>query len=128
VTLEEAREHAERWVDAWNRHDVDAVLAMYADEVVLRSPLASTWDPSNAEGAIRGKTLLHGYFEAALQRFPELQLELLDVYVASDDRLVVEYLNRPNTERELYVLERTHLADGVALDVEAAYGLERRMG
>jgi hypothetical protein len=37
-----ARAHAESWVSAWNAHDLDAIVALYADEVEFRSPFVVT--------------------------------------------------------------------------------------
>ena len=124
MNLEEARSHAEEWIAAWNAHDIERILAAYADDAVLHSPRAARWDPSIQDGAIRGKPRLRSYFETALKAYPKLTMELLDAYVAGD-AMVVEYLNRPNDETELYVLERSRLLDGRAVDIESAYGLER---
>ena len=33
MTNEEAQRWAEQWIDEWNRHDVEAVLEHFADEV-----------------------------------------------------------------------------------------------
>ena len=54
---------ARDWVAAWNRFDVDAVLAHFADDVVFVSPLAATVT-GNAE--VRGKSELRAYWTKAL--------------------------------------------------------------
>jgi hypothetical protein len=36
MTHDEAHRWAEEWVSAWNRHDVDAVIAPFADGKVVR--------------------------------------------------------------------------------------------
>src|SRR4051812_9674628 len=125
MKLEEAEVHAERWIRAWNTHDLEAVLATYDDEIVLRSSRASTWDPTNKDGAIRGKAALRAYFATALERFPELEMSILGIYVGQGERMVLEYLNRPVPGTEIYVLERTRFANRLAVEVDAAYGTER---
>ena len=125
MKLEDAEVHAERWIRAWNTRDLEAILATYDENVVLRSSRASTWDPANKDGFIRGKAALRAYFETALARFPQLEFALLGIYVGQGDRMVLEYLNRPVPTSEIYVLERTRLANQLAVDVEAAYGTER---
>jgi ketosteroid isomerase-like protein len=40
LTRSEALEFAARWVAAWNRRDVDAVLAHYVDDATFISPKA----------------------------------------------------------------------------------------
>ncbi len=123
MRLEDAEVHAERWIRAWNNHALDDVLALYAEDVVLHS--SRVWDPNNADGTVQGKHALRAYFATALERYPQLELSLMGIYVAHGDRMVLEYLNRPDPATEIYVLERTRLVNRLAVDVEAAYGVER---
>lgn len=78
----EARAFAHAWVAAWNAHDVERVLAHYAEDVEFRSPFIATFagDPS---GRLRGKAALRAYWMAALQKLPDLRFELLDVLVGA---------------------------------------------
>lgn len=46
------------WVAAWNRADVEAVLAHYADDVVFVSPLAATL---TGDPEVLGKAELRAY-------------------------------------------------------------------
>jgi ketosteroid isomerase-like protein len=32
------KEHIEKWVNAWNNHDLKAVLSMYSDDIEFSSP------------------------------------------------------------------------------------------
>jgi ketosteroid isomerase-like protein len=41
VSTPDPRVFAEDWLAAWNRHDVDAVLAHFHDDVVFTSPVAA---------------------------------------------------------------------------------------
>jgi hypothetical protein len=69
---------ARDWVAAWNRSDVDAVLAYYADDAVFVSPLAATVT-GNPE--VHGKIALRAYWTSALRsRSSPLQF-LLDSFV-----------------------------------------------
>lgn len=79
------------WIAAWNTHDLDRVLALYAEDSEMTSdkiPLLG-FDPS---GTLRGKARIREYWSLALQRLPDLHFELIDVYV-SPDSLVVFYRN-----------------------------------
>jgi predicted ester cyclase len=73
-----ARELASHWVEAWNSHDLDRIMAHYEDSVVLVSPVAARilGDPS---GTVSGKPALRSYFERALERYPNLKFELIDL-------------------------------------------------
>ena len=76
----EAMAFAERWVQAWNDHDVEAVLAHFADDAVFTSPLATRIFPDSG-GVVRGKDALRQYWTAGVQGNPALRFELLGVYV-----------------------------------------------
>lgn len=63
----EAREIVDRWLDAWNRHDLDAVMEMCADEIEFVSPfLAKMYDTPS--GVLRGKDALRGWFAQSLEQ------------------------------------------------------------
>ena len=72
------RDFAQEWVSRWNAHDLEGILAHYADGVVLTSPVAARLlnDPS---GMVRGKAALRNYFSKGLEAFPNLKFELVDV-------------------------------------------------
>lgn len=56
-----------RWLDAWNRHDLDAVMDMCADDIEFVSPfLAQMYDTPS--GMLRGKGALRGWFAKALEQ------------------------------------------------------------
>ncbi len=70
-----AREFADRWIAAWNAHDLDAILAHYADDVVFVSPLATNFT-ADGSGVIHGKQALRAFFVRALGAYPDLRYEL----------------------------------------------------
>jgi len=74
------REFAERWIEAWNRHDLDAVLAHFSKDLEFCSPLipAFAGDPS---GRLIGKEAVRRYWNTGLSRLPDLHFELVDVLV-----------------------------------------------
>lgn len=78
-----ARHFAQAWVDAWNAHDLDQVLAHYEDGFVFQSPMitAITGEPS---GCLQGKTAVRAYWEAALARLPDLHFKLQDVLLGAN--------------------------------------------
>jgi hypothetical protein len=75
---EEAHQFANRWIESWNAHDLDAILSHYAPEVVLTSPAAVRL-LNTPEGTIEGIADLRTYFQRGLQAYPHLTFELLDV-------------------------------------------------
>lgn len=103
MDAEDARTWAEQWVDDWNRHDVEAVLAHFADDVEFSSPLV-VQVMGHADGIVRGREELRTYWTTALAARPDLRFELVDVHVGAGC-LAVLYRNqagRVATELEVF--------------------------
>ncbi len=73
-----ARRFAEQWIDAWNRHDLDAVLAHYAEDFEFASPLIVAIAQEDT-GALKGKAAVRAYWEKGLRQLPDLNFQLIDV-------------------------------------------------
>ena len=79
------------WIAAWNSHDLERVLALYAED----SEMTSDKIPAlgfDVSGTLRGKDRLRAYWSKALQLLPNLHFDLIDTYV-SPDSIVVFYQN-----------------------------------
>jgi hypothetical protein len=83
---------AQNWVNAWNAHDVEAVLAHFADDATFSSPAAARVVPGS-DGIVRGKAALRAYWDTALTRIPDLAFEVLGVYVGAGT-IVINYRNQ----------------------------------
>jgi hypothetical protein len=92
VSTPEPRAFTEDWLAAWNRHDVDAVLAHFRDDVVFTSPVAARVVPES-KGVVRGKAALREYWTAALKTMPDLHFEIVGVY-QGESVLVINYRNQ----------------------------------
>ena len=70
-------------IEAWNSHDLDAILSHYADDFVMSSPRIATiaGEPS---GVLRGKGPIGAYWKRALELSPDLRFELIGTFVGSD--------------------------------------------
>jgi ketosteroid isomerase-like protein len=97
VNREEAVAFAERWVKEWNDHDVEAVLAHFADDAVFTSPLAERIFPGSG-GVVRGKDELRRYWAEGIRLGPGLRFELLGVY-AGVDTIVIRFRNERGDDR-----------------------------
>ena len=78
MTAEEALAFAQKHIDTWNTHDLDAIMALYSQSVELVSPLAATLAGSPT---VRGQADLRDYFERGLGKYPELHFELVDTFL-----------------------------------------------
>jgi hypothetical protein len=78
-----ADQFAKEWIEAWNSHDLDRVLAHYADGFEMSSPfiLQFAGEPS---GKLKGKKAVGAYWARALQLIPDLRFKLVSTLVGAD--------------------------------------------
>lgn len=110
------RSHADAWLAAWNAHDLDAIMACYADDVdFAASTVVQRW--ARDDGRLRGQAELRRHFGLGLELAPELAFteeSLLD----SPGGYALLY-RRENGNRVLDVVELD--PDGKAARVRAFY-------
>ena len=84
-----AKRFARDWIAAWNSRDLERVLAHYAEDFEMVSPLivAVTGDGG---GRLRGKAAVGAYWAKALERLPVLYMELREVFTGIDS-VVIRY-------------------------------------
>jgi hypothetical protein len=89
VTPAEADAFAEEWIAAWNSHEMERILAHYAEDVEVTSPfvVAVAGIPS---GTLQGKAAAREYWSRALEQYPDLQFSLSAVFPGLHS-LVLEY-------------------------------------
>ena len=75
---QQPHEFAQKWIEAWNRRDLDAVLAHFSDDFEFSSPFISqvAGEPT---GRLIGKEAVRTYWQKALSRLPDLHFELVHV-------------------------------------------------
>lgn len=78
------------WLRAFNARELDALIALYADDCTHTSPKLRVQRPESG-GAIRGKAALRAWWADAFARLPGLRYEELTV-TADDARVILEYV------------------------------------
>ena len=80
LTEQEGIKLAQKWIEDWNNHDLDAIMSHYAEDVELVSPLAVKL-LGNPDGKVKGKTALKAYFTKGLEANPELRFEPIQTLI-----------------------------------------------
>jgi hypothetical protein len=88
----QAQDFVQGWLEAWNAHDLDAVLAHFADDTTFTSPVAARIIEGSG-GVIHGKAALREYWREGLRRIPDLRFELVGTYVGVNT-IVINYRNQ----------------------------------
>jgi steroid delta-isomerase len=90
-THEEATTYAENWAAAWNRRDIEQVLASFSDDIVFVSPTALAVVGTST---IRGKAALRAYWAKAMGHISTLHFTLKRVvWDAATRELAIIYLS-----------------------------------
>lgn len=99
-----AQRFAKDWLQAWNDHDLDAILAAYSEDVEFHSPRIRivTGKPVNS---VVGKTALREYWSKALEQARDLFFEVDQVFAGSDTITIVYTNHRSQTVAETVVFD-----------------------
>jgi ketosteroid isomerase-like protein len=97
-----------RWLEAFNRHDVDALVALYADGATHTSPKIRSLLPETG-GKLVGKPALAAWWRDSNARLPNLFYEKVNV-TADADRVIVEYVRHCPGQEPMPVAEAFDVA------------------
>jgi ketosteroid isomerase-like protein len=105
-------EFAARYYAAWNGRDLEAILALYAEEVEFSSPYIAALGFA-ADGVIHSKSVLRAYFAKALERAPELKFAPESLCVGARGHTLIYRNHRGERAAEV------HEMNGVGLVIRA---------
>lgn len=111
---------AERWIAAFNAHDLEALLALYHQEAEHFSPKLKARRPES-QGWVRGKDLLRAWWRDAFERLPGLRYEVTD-RIADEGSVFLEYLRHVPGEEVLRVGEVLVVRDGLIVASRVYHG------
>jgi hypothetical protein len=121
VTRAEAERFAADWAAAWNRRDVEAVLASFADDASFTSPTAQA---VVGQATVRGKSALRDYWTAALARITSLRFMIDRVIWDPESReLAILYVAEINGARKRVTENFVFGAGGSIASAEVLHGV-----
>jgi hypothetical protein len=87
-----AQAFAEDWIESWNSHDLERILAHYTGDFEMSSPLIAErmGEPS---GTLQGKARVRPYWQRGLEANPDLRFEL-DFVAVGVSSLSIVYRNQ----------------------------------
>ena len=103
-----AEHFAADWIKVWNAHDLDAILAHYADDIVFHSPRIAVVMGEQID-FVAGKIALARYWGKALSIAKDLHFTFDRLYLGSDS-LTIAYRNqRGQNAAETFVFDSAGL-------------------
>jgi ketosteroid isomerase-like protein len=109
-------EFAHRYYAAWNARDLDAILALYAEDIEFSSPYIAALGFSH-DGVINGKAMLRAYFERALERAPQLTFTPEALLVGARGHTLIYRNHRGERAAETHELDSA----GLVVRADATY-------
>jgi hypothetical protein len=108
---------AQQWLEAFNAHRADLVVAHFAADVTAASPLIDRLRPGSG-GRLTGRDAVRDYYEEGLRLNTDLHFILVEV-LCGVDQLTIVYRN----QRGSLVAETLTVGnDDVVTAVSVAYG------
>jgi ketosteroid isomerase-like protein len=111
---------AYKWIDAFNRKNLDALLDLYSDKAMHYSPKLKVAKPET-NGFIRGREMLRAWWKDAFDRLPTLQYDLTKL-TADDKSVFMEYTRRVSGEADLKVGEVLEIEKGLIVASRVYHG------
>jgi hypothetical protein len=117
---EKNMEIARKWFDAFNVHDLTALLSLYDDNAAHYSPKLKIRQPET-NGYVKGKAALHNWWQDAFERLPQLHYKTTSL-TANDERVFMEYIRQVPGEEDMLVAEVLEIKDGLIIASRVYHG------
>lgn len=118
LTPGHAQLFANSWFAAWNRHDLDGMMAHYAPDITHSSPFIARYNDDPTCAPLQGRAAVRDYFARALERNPTLRFDPLHVAVGVDSVALVYRRMTGELAAETFVLQ-----DGLIVQSVSHYGV-----
>ncbi|MER5176169.1 MAG: nuclear transport factor 2 family protein [Candidatus Nitrosocosmicus sp.] len=117
-----AKEHIERWINAWNNKDLETVLSMFADNIEFYSPKIRVITPEFNSEKVNNKKDLKHYWSTALQKLTSLHFTPKDYFIKGNT-CVLEYIVTFDGKSKFLAIEKSEFnKDNLIYKAIAFYG------
>lgn len=100
---EDLRTIAMRWLDCFERRDLDGLLALYADDATHTSPKIRVRHPETGR-LLRGKAAMRAWWQDSFDRLPSMRY-VPTALTADSRRVFMEYVRKVEGDPDLPVAE-----------------------
>lgn len=113
MTSKEIITVANKWFEAFNTQNLEALLALYHENAEHYSPKLKVRQPET-NGLIKGKSAMRAWWKDAFTRLPDLHYEIVR-FTPYEDRVFMEYIRQVPGEEDLYVGEMLEIENGLII-------------
>lgn len=97
------QEIAQKWINAFNTKDIEALLNLYHVEAIHYSPKLKVAQPLT-NGFIKGHSALREWWQGAFDRLPELHYHATN-FISNEQFVFIEYIRKVPGEDDIKVGE-----------------------
>jgi ketosteroid isomerase-like protein len=105
-----AKEHIERWINAWNNKDLETVLSMFTEDIEFSSPKIKLITPQFNSEKVDNKQNLKHYWSTALQKLTSLHFTPKDYFIKGNI-CVLEYIATFDGKSKFLSIEKSEFKD-----------------
>jgi hypothetical protein len=123
ITESFAKDHVDKWISAWNTHNLKAILSLYSEDIEFHSPKIKIVYPDRTTAVITNKKDLHEYFSLGLKKFSNLHFTPID-FVVNENIIILEYYGTSDNKIKWSVIEKFEFKDELIVKSSVFYGIE----
>ncbi|CAN5328605.1 nuclear transport factor 2 family protein [soil metagenome] len=109
-----------KWFEAFNTHDLEALLLLYHNEAKHFSPKLKIRKPET-NGLVVGKSALRAWWKDAFERLPTLNYQATSL-TANENRVFMEYIRKVEGEDNMLIAELLEIEDGLIVASRVYHG------
>ncbi|HKG71451.1 MAG TPA: nuclear transport factor 2 family protein [Nitrososphaeraceae archaeon] len=118
------KEHIDKWINAWNNHDLKTVLSMYSDDIEFSSPKIKAVFPERKLSKVTNKQELEQHWTKALKHYPNLYF-IPKQTISQGNLCIFEYFAILDGKNKASVIEKFEFQDdGLVRKSSGFYGAE----
>jgi len=110
----EAKQIAEKWISAFNEHDINKLLDLYDNDAQHYSPRIEKEKPET-RGWIKGKQELRKWWQGSFERLVGLRYILKDL-TSNKNKIFIEYIREVTGQKDEYVMEYLSIKNGLIIE------------
>ena len=111
---------ATKWLEAFNTHDLEKLLALYHNNARHFSPKLKIRKPET-NGLVTGKEALREWWKDAFDRLPTLNYQATTL-TANTDRVFMEYIRKVQGEDDMLIAEVLEVKDHLIVASRVYHG------
>ena len=111
---------AVKWFQAFNDHNLEALLSLYDDNARHFSPKLKIRQPET-KGLVVGKDALRAWWKDSFDRLPSLHYKTLSI-IANHNKVCMEYQRQVDGEEDLFVAEILEIENGKIISTKVFHG------